>query len=207
VPIFPVPFLIIGLFLVWLDKKCLKKTNIITALVVIAILSLNLYGIKQWFTETKLSQTEAVSTERTLILQKDDGITLGQFQRAVDYILENSQDDHVLLWTKTEYKQPLKYLLEQARPGVDWDFVAKEKELYNQQALFAINTVTGGYKSVSKSVQENTNLLTSTQFGQILVMQLSIDPTNIPEPIPETEKEAPKDGSSKTERLFWKDVF
>ena len=207
VPVFPVPFLIIGLFFVWLDKKCPKKTNIITALIVIAILSLNLYGIEQWFTETKLSQTEAVPTERTLILQKDDGITLGQFQRAVTYILENAQGDHILLWTKAEYKQPLKYLLEQAQPSVNWDFVAKEKELYNQQSLFAINTVTGGYKSVSKSVRENTSLEESAQFGQVLVMQLSIDSTNILKPIPEIEKEAIEDGTSKTERLFWKDVF
>jgi len=145
VPVFPIPFLIVGLFLVWLDKKCPKRAFVITSLIVTALIVLNLYGLKQWFTETKLSQTEAVPTERTLILQKDDGITLGQFQRAVNHIVENSQGNHILLWTKAEYKQPLKYLLEREKPEVNWDFVAKEKELFGQIEMFAINTVSGGY--------------------------------------------------------------
>ncbi len=205
VPVFPVPFIIIGLFLIWLDQKFPKKALFLTSLIVFTILILNLYGIKQWFTEIKLSQTKAIPTERTLILQKDDGITLGQFQRAVNYILKNSQGDHVLLWTKAEYKQPLKYLLEQARPGVDWDFIAKEKELFGQQDIFAINTTTGGYKSVKKTIKEFSKLKSTVQFGQIVVMQLKIDSSSIPKPKP--TKEISSDASSKTERLFWKDVL
>jgi len=205
VPVFPMPFLIIGLFLVWLNKKFPKKALILTILIVSTILILNLYGIKQWFTEMKLSQTEAIPTERTLILQKDDGITLGQFQRAVSYIIENSESNHVLLWTKAEYKQPLKYLLEQEKPDVDWDFVAKEKELYQQETVFAINTVKGGYNSITKSVKNNTQKNIGKQFGQIIVFKLKIDSTNIPQPAP--AKEASSDASSKTKRLFWKDVL
>lgn len=205
VPIFPIPFIIIGLFLVWLDKKFPKQAMLLTGLIVSAILLLNLYGTKQWFTEMKLSQIESVETDRTLILKKDDGITLGQFQRAVAYIIKSSEGNHVLLWTKAEYKQPLKYLLEQARPGVNWDFVAKEKELYGQENVFAVNTVKGGYNSVSKKVKEHTKINTEKQFGQIIVFELKIDSTNIPEPEP--KKETVVDGSGKTERLFWKDVF
>ena len=127
------------------------------------------------------------------------------FKKAADYIVKNSQGNHILLWTKAEYKQPLKYLLKQAKPGVDWDFVAKEKELYQQENIFAINTAKGGYKSVSKKITAHTQLKKEMQFGQIIVMELIIDSTNIPEPEP--KKENVVDGSSKTERLFWKDIL
>ncbi len=205
VPVFPVPFIIIGLFLVWLDKKFPKQALLLSGLIVSAILLLNLYGTKQWFVEMKLSQIGSVETDRTLILKKDDGITLGQFKKAVDHITENTQEKHVLVWTKAEYKQPLKYLLIQKRPGTDWDFVSNEKELYEKQEVFAVNTIKGGYKSVSKSVSEHTTLKKSVQFGQIMVMELEIDSTDIPRPEP--KKETGTDASSKTERLFWKDVL
>jgi len=205
VPVFPMPFLIIGLFLIWLDIKYPKKALFLTSFIVLTILSLNLYGIKQWFTETKLSQNQAVPTKRNLILQKDDGITLGQFQRAVDYIIKNSEGDHVLIWTKAEYKGPLKYLLKQKKSKVDWDFVSKEKELYQQKNMFAVNTVAGGYQSISKNIKKYTKITTEKQFGQIIVFNLKVDSTNIPAPQPK-EPELNIE-SSKTERLFWKDVF
>lgn len=215
VPVFPVPFLIIGLFFVLLDKKIPKKAAYLTGLIVLSILFLNFYGIKQWFYEMKLSQFKAIPTEKTLILQKDDGITLGQFQRAVDYIIENNDENHVFLWTKAEYKQPLKYLLEQKEPNVNWDFVSNEKELIDYDSMFAINTTSGGYKSVAKAVRENTGLTNLKQFGQIVVMQLKINPIVVDDqnqeedPAEETtsEEEMETEGTSKTERLFWKDLF
>jgi len=164
----------------------------------------------------KLSQVKAIPTEKTLILQKDDGITLGQFQRAVDYIIENNDENHVFLWTKAEYKQPLKYLLEQKEPNVNWDFVSNEKELIDYDSMFAINTTSGGYKSVAKAVRENTELNSLKQFGQIVVMQLKINPIVVDDQNQEEEEsteettgeeEMETEGTSKTERLFWKDVL
>ena len=209
VPIFPVPFIIIGLFLICMDKKIPKKTNLVTALIVIAIAFLNIYGIKQWFTNNTLSQTEAIDTYRNYILQKDDGITLGQFERSAKYILKNTpeSENHALIWTKAEYKQPLQYLLSQERPEVDWDFVAKEKELYGQEYLFALNTVSGGFNSISKDVKSHVTLEDEEQFGQILMMKLKIDyetKNTPPEPAKEVNPDA--DGG-KTERLFWKGVL
>jgi len=206
VPVFPVPFLIIGLFLVWSDQKFKKSSTYITVFVVTGVLLLNLYGIKQWFNEMKLSQTAQVPTDRTLILKKDDGITLGQFERAVQYILDNSEEDHVLLWTKAEYKQPLKYLLERARPEVNWDFVSKEKELFSHQTLFAINTTKGGFDSISKDVKKHVPETEGEQFGQVIVFELPINPENVPEPEP-VKPEEDSGGSGKTERLFWKDLW
>ncbi len=207
VPVFPVPFLVIGLFFVWLDKNIPKKAYLLTTLIAITILFLNLYGIKQWFLNTTLSQNEAVPTYRNLILKKDDGITLGQFKRTTDYILKNTSpaDKHVLIWSKAEYKQPLSYLLEEQRPDTDWDWVNKSEELYGKKMIFAVNTTNGGHNSVSKYVKNYTKLQSLTQFGQVVVMELKINPSGIPEPEPKEEKD--KGESGKTERLFWKDVF
>jgi hypothetical protein len=207
VPVFPIPFLIIGLFFVWLDKNIPKKAYLLTTLIAIAVLFLNLYGIKQWFVNTALSQNEAIPTYRNLILKKDDGITLGQFERVTGYILKNtpSSEKHVLIWSKAEYKQPLSYLLERQRPDVNWDWVNKSEELYGKDMIFAVNTTSGGHESVSKYVKNYTNLQTSIQFGQIIVMKLKINSSEIPEPEPKEEEDQGDGG--KTERLFWKDVF
>lgn len=206
VPIFPIPFIIIGLFLVYIDKKLPKQTYSITVFTVLIVASLNLYGIKDWFTNTALSQNMAIDTYRNYILQKDDGITLGQFERAADYILKNTpkNDKHVLIWTKAEYKQPLQYLLSRQKPSVDWDFVGKTSELYEQESLFALNTVSGGFKSISKDIKKHVTLDSEEQFGQILMMKLKINSENIPKPEP---KKKTGGNSGKTERLFWKDIL
>jgi hypothetical protein len=207
VPVFPMPFIIIGLFFVWLDKNIPKKAYLLTTLIAIAVLFLNLYGIKQWFVNTALSQNEAIPTYRNLILKKDDGITLGQFERATNYILKKtpSSEKHVLIWSKAEYKQPLSYLLERQRPDVNWDWVNKSEELYEKNLIFAVNTTSGGHDSVSKYVKNYTNLQTSIQFGQIIVMKLKINSSEIPKPEPKEEEDQGDGG--KTERLFWKDVI
>jgi hypothetical protein len=207
VPVFPMPFIIIGLFFVWLDENIPKKAYLLTTLIAIAVLFLNLYGIKQWFVNTALSQNEAIPTYRNLILKKDDGITLGQFERAASYILKKtpSSEKHVLIWSKAEYKQPLSYLLERQRPDVNWDWVNKSEELYEKNLIFAVNTTSGGHDSVSKYVKNYTNLQTSIQFGQIIVMKLKINSSEIPKPEPKEEEDQGDGG--KTERLFWKDVI
>jgi hypothetical protein len=110
-----------------------------------------------------------------------------------------------LIWSKAEYKQPLSYLLERQRPDVNWDWVNKSEELYEKNLIFAVNTTSGGHDSVSKYVKNYTNLQTSIQFGQIIVMKLKINSSEIPKPEPKEEEDQGDGG--KTERLFWKDVI
>jgi hypothetical protein len=206
-PIFPTPFIIIGLILVFLNKKLKNNGQIIGWLLFILILVLNLYGIKEWFIENKLSQSQAIETKRNHILKKDDGITLGQFEKIVAYILKevDNKETKVLIWTKAEYKQPLKYLLLRQRPTVDWDFVNKSKELYGKPSMIAVNTVNGDYDSVTKDIRIHTSVLSRAQFGQLMFLKLKINPENIPKA---KKKEAKNDNDDEdTGRVYWKEVW
>jgi len=209
-PIFPAPFIIVGLVLVFLNKKLKNNGQIIGWMLFAIILLLNLNGVKEWFVENKLSQTQAIETKRNHILKKDDGITLGQFEKAAAYILDKTKTEEtkVLVWTKAEYKQPLKYLLKKQRPEIVWDFVNKSKELNGKTTMIAVNTVNGDYDSVTKDVRIHTSVLDRTQFGQLMVLELKIHPKNLPAPDPEDEQKLDYDEEDEeTGRVYWKNIF
>ena len=207
VPIFPLPFITIGLILVFIEKKWPKNSDLIGYSLFVLILLFNLNGIKDWFVENKLSQTQAIETRRNHILKKDDGITLGQFERIVDHILKNTSEKEkkILIWTKAEYKQPLKYLLLRQRPKTDWDFVNKSKELYGNSSMIAINTVNGDYDSVTKDIRQHTTVESRAQFGQLMFLKLKINPEKILEP-EKKENKADNDNED-TGRVYWKDIL
>jgi hypothetical protein len=209
-PIFPTPFIIVGLILVLLNQKLKTNSRTIGWILFAIILLLNLNGVKEWFVENKLSQTQAIETKRNHILKKDDGITLGQFEKAATYILDKTKTEKtkVLVWTKAEYKQPLKYLLKKQRPEIVWDFVNKSKELNGKDFMIAVNTVNGDYDSVTKDVRIHTSVLNRTQFGQLMVLELKIHPENLPTPDPEDqEKQDDDEEDEETGRVYWKDVL
>jgi hypothetical protein len=209
-PIFPTPFIIVGLILVLLNQKLKTNSRTIGWILFAIILLLNLNGVKEWFVENKLSQTQAIETKRNHILKKDDGITLGQFEKAATYILDKTKTEKtkVLVWTKAEYKQPLKYLLKKQRPEIVWDFVNKSKELNGKDFMIAVNTVNGDYDSVTKDVRIHTSVLNRTQFGQLMVLELKIHPENLPTPDPEDqEKQDDDEEDEETGRVYWKDLL
>lgn len=209
-PVFPTPFIVVGLILVLLNQKLKTNGRTMGWLLFAIILLLNLNGVKEWFVENKLSQTQAIETERNHILKKDDGITLGQFEKAATYILDQTKmkETKVLIWTKAEYKQPLKYLLKKQRPEIVWDFVNKAKELNGKDFMIAVNTVNGDYDSVTKDVRIHTSVLSRTQFGQLMVLELKIHPEDLPAPDPEDQEKSDDDEEDEeTGRVYWKDVL
>jgi hypothetical protein len=209
-PIFPTPFIIVGLILVLLNQKLKANGRTIGWILFAIILLLNLNGVKEWFVENKLSQSQAIETKRNHILKKDDGITLGQFEKAATYILDKTKTEKtkVLVWTKAEYKQPLKYLLKKQRPEIVWDFVNKSKELNGKDFMIAVNTVNGDYNSVTKDVRIHTSVLNKTQFGQLMVLELKIHPENLPDPDPkDQEKQDDDEEDEETGRVYWKDLL
>jgi hypothetical protein len=179
---------------------------------------MNAYGTMAWFKDNAIAQKREFPTDRNFILKKDDGITLGQLEKVVDYMLKNKKEEKIVFYSKAEYSLPIEYLLLQKNKSLEIYFVDESEKLLGHKNLFAINTVKGGYDSVSDKIKDYTKKPTdSKQFGEMIIFQIEIDEDKIKNfvkkntQIKKEEEEDPIEGSEetegKTERLFWKDVL
>lgn len=226
--IFPIPFIII---LLWLQmfKIFLSKKNYLPVIILGSslILTCNAYGVKGWFWEQEQSQKKSFDTRRTLILKKQDGVTLGQLERAVDHALQVNQGKDTLFYhAKEEYRSPLKYLFKLRNPNIELIRIKKTKDLLGKEKIIVFNTASGGFDSVPKYIKDFTTVQNSTQFGQYAVFELAINHAALLEnqntkdltdngkkvedekrgdKAPDKKEDNQKKG--KTERLFWKDVL
>lgn len=218
--VFPVPFIAIVFWMSFLQKKYLKKGLIFSCLVFLAFLLMNIYGTAAWFKDNTIAQKRNFPTDRNFILKKDDGITLGQLEKTIDYILKNIKEEkEIVFYSKAEYSLPIEYLLLQREKNLKVCFVSEPKELIGHHSIFAINTVKGGLDSVSDKIKKYTNAPSkSEEFGEIIVFEMSINNESLEtiskdleikkeQAEQEDSIEGDEEVSQKTERLFWKDVF
>jgi hypothetical protein len=220
--VFPVPFIILAFWMSFLQNSKLRKGLFFSLVVFIAFLLMNIYGVAAWFKDNMIAQQREFPTDRNFILKKDDGITLGQIERVVDYMFENRKDGKVAFYSKAEYSLPIEYLLYQKDEDIEVHFIDKSEDLIGCQNIYAINTVKGGWNSVSDKVKNYTGEpLKTKQFGEMIVFELEVDQQKINELKDEVKKEEiaeeveEKEDSiegeqiedGKTERLFWKDVL
>lgn len=220
--VFPVPFIILAFWMSFLQKSKLRKGLFFSLVVFIAFLLMNIYGVAAWFKDNMIAQERDFPTDRNFILKKDDGITLGQIERVVNYMLENKKNNKLVFYSKTEYSLPIEYLLYQKNEDLEVYFVNESKDLIGCQNIYAINTVKGGWDSVSDKVKDYTGEpLETRQFGEMIIFELEVDPQEINELKDEIKKEeetkeveekedsieGEQEEDGKTERLFWKDVL
>jgi hypothetical protein len=225
VVVFPAPFIVLGFWFSFFQKK-LKERNmglILTIIIFIAFLLMNVYGTTAWFKDQYISQERSFPTDRDFILKKEDGVTLGQLERVVDYIKENHKGDEIAFYSKAEYKQPLIYLINQEKiknlKG-DADHLSGTSELSNYEQIFAINTISGGLDSVSDDIKDYTEVVSSKEIGQLVIFKMNVSKDKVDQFIKvkiekeqvssakEQKKDSPEsEESEKTGRLIWKDVF
>ncbi|MEA2006937.1 MAG: glycosyltransferase family 39 protein [Patescibacteria group bacterium] len=207
VVIFPIPYIFFGLWFVLFKEKFGDRAKPAIISIVAMILILNAYGTYAWFRENMLSQNHALDTGRTYILKKQDGVTLGQLEKVTDYMYENRRSDDFIYYSKPEYTISFKYLLWQKNdPLISYDFANSTQDLRGHDYVFAINSVSGGFDSVSKKIKDYATVISQKQFGQLVVFEMKIDQNKIPAP-KEKKAVAVEEEEGKTERLFWRDVF
>jgi hypothetical protein len=232
VVVFAVPFIFVGFWFRFIEEKIKKNAFFVTSCIALMIFLFNAYGTYAWFREQHLSQNKAIDVNRTLILKKKDGITLRQFERAVDYIYaKQTPGKRLSIYTKTEYSLPIKYLFTMKHnPNLAFDFILNPEDIKPSDNFYALVTVSGGPDSINKEIRNYLTIKKSTQFGQILVIEglLQNIPASVPpmtannpneitdQPEDDTEDsiddEAPnaadiQNAGEKDDRLYWKDVF
>ena len=226
VVVFPIPFIVLGLWFSFLQEE-LKKINlgIVLTLIISAIfLLMNFYGTAAWFKDQYISQKQSFPTDRDFILKKEDGVTLGQLERVVDYISENYKGDKIAFYSKAEYKQPLIYLINQRNlknlKGAP-DHISGTSELANYDQVFAINTIKGGIESVSDKITDYAEVVSSKEIGQLVVFEMKVSREKVDgfvdEKIEEEKKKEEEEESfeddpdsgedEKTERVLWRDIL
>jgi hypothetical protein len=220
--VFPTPFIILAFWMSFLQRSKLRKGLFFSLVVFVAFLLMNIYGVAAWFKDNIIAQQREFPTDRNFILKKDDGITLGQIERVASYMLENKKNNKLVFYSKAEYSLPIEYLLNQEDRDVEVYFISESKELLGHDHIYAINTVKGGWDSVSDKVKDYTGKpLKIKQFGEMIVFELEIDPQKIIELKDEIKKEeeakeveeeedsieGAQEEDGKTERLFWKDAL
>ncbi len=228
VPVFPVPFIVLVLWFSFLRKKIAKGGLAFVLVIFSAFLLMNFYGIAAWFKDQHISQQRSFSVDRDFILKKQDGVTLGQLERAVDYIHKNFEGTRVAFYSKAEYKQPIIYLVSQIKPNrlkEEADHIGSARDLVGYSELFVVGTVKGGVKSIPKDIEACVEIVLSEEFGQVMVFKMKIDQNKVSEFIKNSENKGGKEDlkenneasseeedeveveDGKTERLLWKDVF
>lgn len=199
---FAVPFLFAGIVVEYLIDNSKMKHAKTAALALGAVIFLgNAAGTRAWFREQSLSQKKHLDVKRTLILKNKDGVTLGQLQRAADYIYKKRKgDSRIYFYVKNEHVRPVKYLLWEKDPALSLEQMKINKDPKAQ--FFAI--IPSDYETgdVAKKVGREFNLVSKEDFGQISVWEI-----DFPEREVSQDFEPKKDSSDTGRRVFWKDVF
>jgi hypothetical protein len=94
----------------------LKRGWLAISILTVFVLFSNASGTLAWFKEQADSQEKHLSVKRTLILKNKDGVTLGQLERAADYIFERRVgDSRIYFYVKPEHVRPFRYLFSQKK--------------------------------------------------------------------------------------------
>ncbi|MEA1925876.1 MAG: hypothetical protein U9M90_01340, partial [Patescibacteria group bacterium] len=207
VVIFPIPYIFFALWFSFFKEKLKKRSYPIIFSVVASILFLNFYGTYAWFREQQLSQNNGFEVGRTYILKRQDGITLGQLERAIDHMYSTRRTDDILFYADTEYINSVKYLFQLKNDAViTYEPVKNPQSLRNREYIFALNNTKGGVSSLSKKVKAYAVIVSEKQFGQLIVYEMRVDQESLPKL--ENEAVASEDKKKgKTKRIFWRDIF
>lgn len=200
---FAAPFLLLAFVFEWLEERKPQFYPFVIAVLALIVLGGNASGTHAWFQEQSLSQTKHLKVKRTLILKVKDGVTLGQLQRAADYIYaQRHGGNDVYFYVKPEHQRPLNYLLDQKK---DKEFYYHDSINFNgdpHAQFFAVVPSDYTESDVLGKVKKPFILVSKEKFGQIAVWELAF-----PERVIKPNFKLKKSSSGGSDRLYWKDVF
>lgn len=199
--VFAVPFILLGFIFEYLEKIYPPHAKKIAAAITLIVIFSNIQGTRAWFREQELSQRKSIVPKRTLILKRKDGITLGQMDNAISYMYSLRKPDHTLyFYSKSEYVMPVKYLLFSKNDPALVYFPLKLNGDPKAQ-YFSIDSVRNEDKALHKKYGNSFTILSSRQFGQLVVHELEFSNRDIKDNF-SFDKER-----RKSDRIFWEDIF
>lgn len=199
--VFAVPFILIAFVMRALQAKFGRNGLIASAILAAVIIGWNVKGTLAWFQEQKLAQNDDAIVQRTLILKTKDGVTLGQLQRAVDYMYSKHRDGAALYYyIKPEHVAPVKFLLFQKDHTLKFGTISKSAE--SDAQFFAITATGNELEAYVEKFGNNFTVLDQQRMGQITVTQLDIRGLQ-----PKKESMFFNRNTGSSDRVFWKDVF
>ncbi len=198
--VFALPFIFLGFLYEFLEERFGKRAMIATFLMTLSILAMNIRGTCLWFQEMTRAQHVVTDTKRTLILKNKDGVTLGQLQKATDWMYSRYiPGNNLYYYVKPEHVRPINFLLKEKDAELSFTTM-KMNEDPNAQ-FFAITPAKNGIAPFTKKFKTEVEIVASEQFGQLMVFELRI-------PNRATSSAFKwKSGGGGDDRFYWKDVF
>ncbi|MFZ1719978.1 MAG: phospholipid carrier-dependent glycosyltransferase [Candidatus Moraniibacteriota bacterium] len=199
--VFAIPFIFLGFLFEFLEERFGKRAIFAIMIITLAVLAANMRGTYLWFREMSVAQQKITKTDRTLILKNQDGVTLGQLQRATDWMYARYESGkHLYYYVKPEHIRPVNFLLvEKKDTGLRFTTMKLNEDPDAQ--YFAITPAKNGIAPFTKKYQAQVEIVDSEQFGQLMVFELRI-PNRVTTPSFKW-----KSGGGGEDRLYWKDVF
>jgi 4-amino-4-deoxy-L-arabinose transferase-like glycosyltransferase len=199
--VFATPFIFLGLIYEFLEKRFGKKAFWACLAITALILGLNVHGISAWFSEQAKSQEKNFSVKRTLILKNKDGVTLGQLERATDWMYaRHEQGKNLYYYVKPEHVRPIDFLLVQ-KNDKELKFASMKINEDPNAEYFAITPAGSKLGPVEKKFKREIQVVASEQIGQLMVSQI-IFPQRA---VSQTFRLKTEGGAE--DRFYWKDVF
>ena len=200
--VFAIPFIFVGLIAEYLDSRLKRGSALAIALLLAGgIVGWNTHGTSAWFKEQEKSQKSALIVKRTLILKAKDGVTLGELQGVTDWMYARHESGKTLYYyVKPEHVRPIDYLLS-SKHDAGLSFATMTNKTDSEAQFFAVTPTKSGLAPVTKKFGVNITALSSQQFGQLTVYELSF-----PDRIIESSSKVKKT-NAEPDRVFWKDVF
>ncbi|TSD01469.1 MAG: Uncharacterized protein Athens071425_412 [Parcubacteria group bacterium Athens0714_25] len=202
IPVFLIPYILIGIFFQLLQEKAKKGGILIIIGATILLLNVNAEGTRAWFGEQSKAQNKNISPARTLILKTKDGVTLGQLERAADYIYENKKKGaNIYYYIKPEHIAPFKYLFRQKN---DPSFVFLPLKINtdpNAQYFAIIPSDAESQSYIEGKFNSEIKIFSEKQFGQLKVIEIDVLNRSISQDFRFNQE------SGLSDRIFWSDIF
>ncbi|MFA6973559.1 MAG: phospholipid carrier-dependent glycosyltransferase [Parcubacteria group bacterium] len=200
--VFAVPFILLGILFEFLEKKFGKRGLWMSVAIFFAVLAMNARGTYAWFREQSMSQEKNLNVDLTLILKAQDGVTLGQFRRAANFIAARHEPGKNIYYAiKPEHDRPLDYVLEK-RLGKDVKtYTLKINEDPDAQFFAIVINREDALEKIAAEFGPDFEVLSSEKVGQIAVFEISLPSRIVSQDFKMVEKENAED------RFFWKDVL
>jgi len=199
--VFAIPFIFLGFLYEFLEERFGKKALFVTAGITLVVLAMNIHGTTIWFDEQTRAQIDTVDTTRTLILKNKDGVTLGQLDRATDWMYTRHRVGATLFYyVKPEHIRPIEFLL-YSKYEKDFNFMTMKITAEPRAQYFAVTPAKNGIAPVTKKFGQDLVILDQAQFGQLMVYEINFPKRQIFD-----DYRFSRRGGS-TDRIFWGDVL
>lgn len=199
-----IPFITWGIFAEFAWER-LRFWGVGGALLVFGgIFFLNVQATRAWFKEQSQSQIKDTVVTRTIILKNKDGVTLGQLQRAADFMYRRLQTGNRLyFYVKPEHVSPLNYLFrlkQYTDPGLMYDSMSFNEDPH-AQFFVVVPDGKDPFQPVMKKFNQPFTVLSSEHVGQLLVAEIEF----ANRPVSQTFRF--KVGRSNADRVFLGDIL